>query len=134
MTGTSPTPVSAATSFSSGPRIVPEGTISGRMFVGMPRARSMSVAQAFLRGSYIWLVVATENSLLWIPVKSELNRSGMNSSVPAASRRLDFDSTIDSTWYSVLICMNCTPVVSKIFSRGTRANARSIMPSVRVSR
>ena len=52
----------------SGPMIVPDGTISGRICVGSPSFSSMPVAQAFFRGSYIWLVLAIENSLLRTPV------------------------------------------------------------------
>ena len=47
---------------------VPEGIISGKMRVGRSSCWSISKAHVRRLGSYIWLVVAMENSLLRSPV------------------------------------------------------------------
>src|SRR5665213_744916 len=68
ITGIFPAPHSAATSSRNAPRMVPDGTTSGNSRAGRSSCPSISRAQSFLRGSYIWLVLAIENSLLRIPV------------------------------------------------------------------
>jgi hypothetical protein len=72
--------------------------ISGRMRVGMPSCSSIGRAQSRLRGSYIWLVDAIENSALRTPVKRKLNRSGMNSSVSAMSSACELASRMAMSW------------------------------------
>src|SRR4051794_5684536 len=85
MTGIDVSPVSAAIAERSGPSTVPGGTIEPRICVGSPNAFKRPNAQPFAVGSYIWLVLASVNSLTLMPVKKKWNRSGIINSDSATS-------------------------------------------------
>ena len=77
---------------------------------GSPNCCTRPYAHRRVVASSSWLVLASVNSLTLTPVKKKWNRSGMNSSVSAASRSGERSRCSASSWKSVLKRMNWRPV------------------------